>query len=280
MNYLLLVFSCLLNGLKSVYAKKSNTVLNVVHNVYTYNFYMFFIAFLIVIVYGLSTWEGMSKVTALYGVLYGVALIFAQIFLIHAMDLGGVSVSSLFYSCGFLLPTFTGVLFYKETVSAFQLVGVALILLSFVITTSRGEKLTGKWFLFAFAALLCNGAVGVLQKLFRMSEYKGEQSGLMMIAFFVGALVAFLLMPKRRPFVPSVKFLGTATVSGVTLGLVNTINVYISGLLPSIVVFPSVNGGGIVASALFAYLLLGEKLSKKKAIGVLLGVFAICLIAL
>lgn len=280
MNYLLLLLSCFFNGLKSVFAKKSNAVLSEEHNVYTYNFYMFFVAFLIVAVYGLSGWKGLSLATAIYGTLYGVALIFAQIFLIRAMDLGGVSVSSLFYSCGFLLPTFTGVLFYEETVSVFQLVGVALILVSFIITTSRGERLTVKWFVLAIAALLCNGAVGVLQKLFRMSEYKAEQSGLMVVAFLVGTLFAFLLMPKRRPFLPSARFLGTAAVSGTTLGLVNTINVHISGLLPSIVVFPSVNGGGIVAAALLAYLLIGEKLSKKKTAGVLLGVLAICLIAL
>ena len=96
MNYLLLLLSCFFNGLKSVFAKKSNAVLSEEHNVYSYNFYMFFVAFLIVVVYGLSGWKGLSLATAIYGVLYGVALIFAQIFLIRAMDLGGVSVSSLF----------------------------------------------------------------------------------------------------------------------------------------------------------------------------------------
>ena len=41
MNYLLLLLSCFFNGLKSVFAKKSNAVLSEEHNIYTYNFYMF-----------------------------------------------------------------------------------------------------------------------------------------------------------------------------------------------------------------------------------------------
>ena len=49
MNDLLLVASCLLNGTKSIFAKKSNTYLTEKHNIYTYNFYMFVIAFLIML---------------------------------------------------------------------------------------------------------------------------------------------------------------------------------------------------------------------------------------
>ncbi len=279
MNYILLVISCLMNGLKSVYAKKSNGCLSAAHNIYTYNFYMFLISFVIVAVYGLITFAGLSLATALMGLLYGIFLIFAQIFLIKAMDLGGVSVSSLFYSCGFLLPTFLGVLFYNEEISLPQIIGVVLILLAFVVTAGKGERPTAKWFLFAFSALVCNGAVGIMQKVFGMSAHKTEQSSFMMIAFFVGALVAFLLMPKTKKILPPGSFLKTVAVSGLSLGLVNTINVYISGVLPSIIVFPSVNGGGIITSAVLARILIGEKLSTRKKIGIVLGIAAICLIA-
>lgn len=280
MNYILLVISCLLNGLKSVYAKKSNGCLDEAHNIYTYNFYMFLVSFVIAGVFAIPSFALPSTFTLLLGALYGAALIFAQVFLIGAMKHGGVSVSTLFYSCGFLLPTFMGALFYEESISLWQYVGVALILASFLVSTSRGEKTSPKWFLFALAALLCNGAVGILQKLFRMSAYKDEQSVFMMIAFLVGAILAFLLMPKKKPFLPSGKFMRTVAVSGLSLGLVNTINVYISGLLPAIVVFPSVNGGGIVTSAILARILIGEKLSPKKTVGVILGIAAICLIAI
>ena len=100
MNYLLLVFSALCNGLKSVFAKKSNACIDPAHNIYTYNFYMFLIAFVIMATVGIPTWNGISMPTVGMAVLYGAALVFGQVFLIKAMDVGGVSVSSLFYSCG------------------------------------------------------------------------------------------------------------------------------------------------------------------------------------
>ena len=280
MNYVLLVISCLLNGFKSVYAKKSNEVLTEAHNIYTYNFYMFAISFVIALAFAAWSFTVPSPLTLLLGALYGAVLIFAQLFLILAMKHGGVSVSMLFYSCGFLLPSFTGVLFYEETVSVPQLIGVALMLVSLLVSTSRGEKMTPKWFLFAVFAMLCNGGAGIAQKVFRMSAYKDQMSVFMMITFFVGALIAFLLMPKRKPFLPSGRFLRTVSVSGGALGFINIINVYISALLPSVVVFPSINGGAIIASSLMAYLMLGETLSKKKTVGIVLGVLAICLIAL
>jgi drug/metabolite transporter (DMT)-like permease len=222
-----------------------------------------------------------SLTAVLLGVLYGVTLIFAQVFLIKAIDLGGVAISSLFYACGFLLPTFMGVLFYDESASLPQLIGVALILLSFVVSSGKGERPTAKWFLMVFTALFFNGAAGMTQKIFRMSAHGDEMSAFMIIAFLVGGIIAFLLMPKTsRRALPSKKFLRTAAVSGFAMGLVNTINVYISGVLPSIVMFPSVNGGGIIASAILARFLVGEKLSVKKTVGIAIGIFAMCLIAL
>jgi drug/metabolite transporter (DMT)-like permease len=88
------------------------------------------------------------------------------------------------------------------------------------------------------------------------------------------------MMPKRKLSLPGKPFLKTVLVSGLALGAVNVINVYVSGVLPGIIVFPCVNGGGIIASAIMARILIREKLSIRKKIGVVIGVIAICLIAL
>lgn len=280
MDYVLLVVSSLCNGLKSVYAKKGNACISSTHNIYTYNFYMFLIAFVIMVLTGIPTWNGISWPTVGMATLYGLALVFAQVLLIKAMDIGGVSVSSLFYSCGFLVPIFASIFVYDEPVSVVQIIGVAFIVLSFIITVEKGEKTSFKWLILALSALLCNGTVGFLQKAFRMSSFGKEQSAFMIVSFFAGAVVAFLLMPKQNMSLPPRNFLKTVLGSGITLGLVNAINVYVSGVLPGIIVFPSVNGGGIIASSILARILIGEKLSVKKKIGIALGIVAICLIAL
>lgn len=86
------------------------------------------------------------------------------------------------------------------------------------------------------------------------------------------------LLHKKLNILPSKVFLKTVLGSGTMLGLVNVINVYISGVLPGIVVFPSVNGG-IIISTILARILIKEKISFLKQTGIVMGVIAICLIA-
>ncbi len=279
-NYGLLLLSSTCIGLKNVFAKKSNQYIDEKHNIYTYNFYMFLIAFVISLVIGFRALFHLQLYTVFMAVLYAVFLISAQVLLIKATELGGISVSSLIYSCGFLVPTFASVFLYNETISGIQVLGILLIVLSFAITVEKGGKANLKWFLTAIVAMLCNGTVGLIQKIFRMSEYSAEQSGLMVLAFFAGTIITGLMMPKKKPSLPSAGFLKTVTGSGISLGFTNSINLYISGVLPGVIVFSCVNGGGIVASTLLARFMERERLSRKKWLSVIIGVIAICLVAL
>lgn len=67
-----------------------------------------------------------------------------------------------------------------------------------------------------------------------------------------------------------------ATITGVVIGAVNIINLYISGAINSVIFFPVVNGGVIVLSGLAAIIFFREKLSVKQTIGLILGIAAIC----
>ena len=280
MDYLLLLSACFLNGAKSVFAKKSNSYINETHNIYTYNFYMFLIAFVISLIISLTKLTAVSFQTVIMALFYGFSLVFGQIFLIKAMNVGEVSVSTLVYSCSFPIPIFAGAFVYDEEVSLMQIIGVLLIIISFAATIEKGGKKTLKWFFFAILSLLCNGMVGLTQKVFGMSQFKSEQSIFMVIAFLAGMIVMFFIMPKKVKMLPSAGFIKTAMGSGVTLGLVNYIAVYISGVLPAIIVFPCVSGGGIIVSAILARILIGEKLSVRKKAGILICVFAMCLISI
>lgn len=280
MDYILLFISFTTLGLKSVFAKMGNSHLTEKHNIYTYNFYMLLVTFLLTLIFGIPTFNGLSTPAILLAVLYGIFLVLSQVFLIRAMNLGDTSVSTLFYSSGFLVPIVASVFLYDETISIWQGIGVILMLLSFVVTVRKKEKgATLKWFILILIALLCNGLLGTIQKVFGMSPYHGEQSGFMIVSTFVGMVTAFLFMPKRNFSLPKKGFLKMTLGSGLALGIVNTINVYVSGVLPGVIVFPCVNGGGVIASAVLARILIGEKISVKQKIGIVIGVIAICFIA-
>ncbi len=279
MDYALLIISLICIGLKSVFAKKSNRYINEKHSIYAYNFYMFFIAFVIMTIFGLPNWNGLGLFTATLAILYGVFLFLAQVLLIKAMSVGDTSVSTFFYSCGFLLPIFLSVFLYGEAISVMQGAGIILLLISFFISVEKKAKATKKWFVYVLLALLCNGMVGSIQKIFGMSDFAYRQSSFMIVSFLAGTLVAAIFMKKHEFSIPQKGFLKVGLGSGVTLGIVNTINVYISGALPGVIVFPSVNGGGIIASALLARVMVAERLSTRKKMGIVVGVIAICLIA-
>lgn len=266
--------------MKSVFARKSNDYLDKTHNIYTYNFCMFFIAFLIALFVSIPSLNIINMQTALMAAFYGAFLAFGQVFLIKAMKVGEVAVSTLFYSCGFLIPSFVSVFAYGESLKLTQVVGVTLIVFSFVISVENFGKEEQKWFVFATLSFLCNGMVGLMQKIFRMSDFGNEQNVFMVIAFFVGTVITFFIMPKNVKALPTKGFLKTVLGSGITLGLVNVINVYVSGVLPGIIVFPTVNGGGIIASAILARIFIKEKISFRKKIGIIIGVVSICLIAI
>lgn len=280
MDYILLFISFTTLGLKSVLAKMGNKYLTEEHNIYTYNFYMLVVTFLFTLVIGIPNWNGLGVPAIILACAYGVLLVLSQVFLIKAMNLGDTSVSTLFYSSGFLVPIFASIFLYDEKVSVWQGVGVVLMLLSFMVTVKKKEKeATIKWLIFILIALLCNGGLGTMQKVFRMSSFQHQQSGFMIVCSFVGMLTAFLFMPKRNFSLPRKGFLKMAASSGLALGVVNAINVYVSGVLPGVVVFPCVNGGGVIASAILARLIIGEKISLKQKVGIVIGVMAICLIA-
>lgn len=279
MDYLLLVLSASINGTKSVFAKIGNKYIDESQNIYTYNFYMFLTALITSLAVGLPAFNGLSLTTALIGFFYGVFLYFGQFFLIKAINEGSTSISTLFYSCGFLGPTIFSVFAYDESISSFQIFGIALILLSFFITVDGKQKTTGKWFVYVFSALLCNAATSISQKIFAMSEFKSQQSGFMIVLFLTGTVIA-LLFAQKKLTLPSPPFLRTSFCSGLALGSLNMLNVFLAKILPGSIVFPCVNSGGIVFSAILAGIVLKEKLSIKKIIGIAIGIVAIFIIAL
>ena len=67
-----------------------------------------------------------------------------------------------------------------------------------------------------------------------------------------------------------------AGLSGVFMGIVNIINLYLAGVMPKVLFYPVSNGGLIFMTSLCGVILFKEKLSIKQWIGMLLGIAAMC----
>ena len=225
--------------------------------------------------------EGVSLFTVLLGIVFGVVTALANIYKMRALSSGPMHLTLLITTSSMLIPTMSGV-FFGEAFSFYKL--LAAIVLIFFIYLSLGKngnnKINVKWILFCLLAFLLQGTIGVLQKVHQSSEYKAETGGFLFVAFLISLVFTFVRVKGDLKGL-SGKVTVFAIICGVCTFLMNDINLKLSGMLPSQLFFPLVNGSAIVLSSAMSIVLFKEKLTAKQYIGLgggILTLIAICLV--
>ena len=87
---------------------------------------------------------------------------------------------------------------------------------------------------------------------------------------------------KTKTLTKRQKILGIIFIAilGVSLGAIHSINTNLSGLLPSAVVFPVMNGGVIIVTTVLSKFFFKEKLTFLQIVGLIVGVLSIACITL
>ena len=244
----------------------------------------------------LLCWGGFgqsSVFTIVLGVAFGAVTALQGITNIAALQVGPMSYTSVFISFSTLISSLSGVMFFDESLGWAQIVGMVLMLASFVLAAKSDvdeKKANVKWLFLCLIAFVATGGIGVMQKVHQSSEYRDELNAFLIIAFVSSAvLCAFFaaLMKRRESRFADEKekringkrqvwlLLGIMIASGACVAVNNKFNLYLSGVMDSAVFFPIVNGGGLVLTTLAAVLLFKEKLSAKQWIGVVLGIASV-----
>ena len=239
-------------------------------------------------------WGGVgtpSVFTIVLGVVFGAVTAFQGIANIAALQVGPMSYTSVIISFSTLISALSGVMFFNESLGWAQIVGIVLMLISFVLAAKSDgaeKKANLKWLFLCLITFIATGGIGVMQKVHQSSEYRDELNAFLIIAFISSAILCtiFAVLSKRREARSAdVKsnenkklfwiLLGVMIVSGACVAVNNKFNLYLSGVMDSAVFFPIVNGGGLVLTTLAAVLLFKEKLSKKQWIGVVFGIASV-----
>ncbi len=244
-----------------------------------------------VAIFALAKGVTSSGLTIALALLYAIFCVGAQVFLMRAMALGRVATVSFFYSCGFLLPTAAGIFIWRETVSPVGVVGILTLLVAMSLISKRDESDGKSGFagvIFAILAMLSSGMMGLLQKLHQTSAVKSELGGFLVVAMSAATLLSMLLAlvrGKDEPLKRDLTSLGRtglirALVCGLCFGTANVINLLLTGIIPAVIFFPTVNGGCVLLSSLAAWLCFGEKPDKRRLAGLTCGLVGILLVAL
>ena len=236
----------------------------------------------------------LSVFTLLLALLFGAVVALQGIVTVGALKCGPMSYTTVITSFSTLITALSGAMFFGEHLGAIQIVGIALVLASFVLAVKTdGEKKSArtKWLILCIIAFITTGGIGIMQKLHQSSDFKEELNAFLIISDLTAALIcamSAIVLKSREGRAATEKtacnqkgmlvLLAIMLLNGVCIALNGKFNLFLSGVMDSAVFFPTVNGGGLVLSTVAAVILFKERLTVKQWIGILLGTVAVVLL--
>ena len=244
-----------------------------------------FLSYLVCIVaFGiLMITDNISLYTVVTGVIFGVVTLISAQYKLLALNKGPMHLTLLFTTSSMIIPSLSGA-FFGEKLSVFKVLTILVLIFFLYLSFEKNNstKAQKSWFFFTFLAFLFQGAIGILQKIHQASAHKDESSGFLFVAF-ICAVVFCLIQSKGKldTQVSDKKVLFICFICGVCVFIMNYINLKLSGIMPSQLFFPLINGSTIVASSLVSVFLFKEKLSPRQSIGItggIISLIAICFV--
>ena len=232
-----------------------------------------------------------SLYTVLLGIIFGMATALCAILHMKALENGPLSYTGVICSCAMVIPALSGLVFFGESVSVSQYIGIALMIISFACAVDKADGKSGmtfKWMLLCLGSFLFSGSVGVMQKVHQNSPHKDELGIFLVIAFIVSALFsAALSVYYNRKHGQKInvmrgarmkKFVIVSIVCGIGIALCNQINMFLAGAMEAIIFYPVVNGAGMLLTSAAGLVIWREKFTAKQWVGFLTGTAAIFLL--
>lgn len=250
-------------------------------HVYRFNILTYAVCILLFGIISLSS--GFSIFTVCMGLLFGVVTAFSNYYKMLSLSSGPMHITLLITTSSMIIPTLSGV-FFGEGFSLPKLCVVALLIFFIYLSLEKkgDSKINKRWLIFCSLAFIFQGSIGVLQKIHQSSAHKDEAGVFLFVAFICSLIYSHIRAKKSfKELNFTKKHFAFALICGMCTFGMNFLNLKLSGLLPSQLFFPIVNGSAIILSSVMSVLLFKEKLTKKQIIGLCGGIvslIAICLI--
>ena len=159
MNYLLLFISVFIDTLKNMYYNQfSETKLKTNRATLLFNVVSCVGSVVLFLILGASF--RISRFSFIMAAIFAIVTVGAQYLSLLAMSLGSMSYSVLFTYLSMLIPTVFGIIAYKAPFGWLQVIGVILMLITFVLSLDlkSDKKVNFKWFAAAMGSFVSWGA--------------------------------------------------------------------------------------------------------------------------
>ncbi len=225
-----------------------------------------------------------SGFSLLMGVLLAAANILSLNTTMKAQSCGPFAYTTVITALSAIIPTVAG-LFLGETIKGAQFIGIGLMAVCIILSPEgKGKeenKTNLKWLLFCAAAFVTSGSVGVVQKLHQHSElHRSEMATVLITCFLLSTLVAAVnyFYERNDEYAETAKHTRSSVIfpiaTGICFAYPHTINLFLSGKLPSVVFFPTVNLSPMILTMVASVVLFKERLSLKRWIGIVIGILS------
>ena len=245
----------------------------------------------------LGGFSHVSLFTVILGCGFGIVTVLQSVALLTALRIGPLSYTTVINSFSTLITALSGVIFFNEHLSGIRIVGIILMLTSFLLAANPGSEKKGmsfRWLVLCSVSFVATGGIGIMQKLHQTSPYKHELSEFLILSFSVSAVlstVVFLALHRCESHggslsekacvkdrMRAVTAVAIMLLGGTCIAFNHKCNLFLSGVMDSAVFFPIVNGGTLVLTTLASMLLFRERLTKRQGIGIILGIASVLLL--
>ncbi len=235
--------------------------------------------------------------TLLLSGLFALAYILASAATVYAVKSGPVSLTTIFIAFSLLVPTFFGIIFWKESVDFLFYIGLVLISSSIIFmnlpnknpgdtkmentTDNQKTKISLKWIVLVLLAFIGNGACTVIQTYHQKTggvNFKSEFMVFAMLIVLITNLVISLIINKGK-IISKLKYGSMGLIGGVMNAVVNLGVMVLSAgtVIGQSLFFPIISAGEMIVVYAFSIIFFKEKLTLKQNVGAVLGVIAIVL---
>lgn len=232
---------------------------------------------------GLATWG--------LGIANGLMLFLYNLGVIKASRTGPFSLQSIFRLFGgVVVPMLFSMLFWGDSLTALQIIGIVVMLASFVVINLDGNALKGVkkgyvgWVALLFAV---NGLYGTLMACQQRVMAGAQSNEMIVITFLSSSLISLisLLVSRRqetfKAFHMSGKAWGNAVGGGVVAALAVVQLMALINRMESLAVFYTVeNGMVLVLTVVLSAIMFKEKLNRNVMIGIVMSVVSLVLLSL